>query len=954
MLLCRTAHQLRSVVPTWLLLDARRVRCSRGLGLRECRTGVVLTAAATASPAYAAAASTAIAAGSKSSRLLSVAGDSGGGGRAPAAVRRARARVSARSSSLSGGSGSSAASAAADFSDASQEQQLEQTAQQQQQQAARVRAFLAAATARVLPNTTAEHSSRREPPPAPPPLPDLPGIVPATWLHPLLEWVTSAAMRPVAVQSILEQHCSRGVRRIVAAAAQLAATEEAAFAGKPDDKQDSMCVTSAHLALAALADDDDPDCAAALGVLHHSAAALSLPRCAELLAERAAEERRREEELHGHGSSSSSASGSSSNSSSSSMFSSPALHFLFQAYRWAVFMGCDQVQPCHLLWALAADPRTCYSALLADPLDGRVAAAEVREPPLVWLLQRCPEALPRPAAVYEQVTKSATAAATAAAVGGGGAGASSSSGGGGRVAAIAAIHQELAAGLNALATAFHTAGGTSPPLPVGGDLADLAALLRACRLAGHVPSRRQLAALGAALAAGLHGGEDPDTFCMDVGDERWLAIFELAEGFAALGFEPDPAGSMLAWAPHDVGLAPAAPAAGLCDRVLAWSRTKAAMDFCYPRSEPCCELTLQRLVVDEASVAEAVARPAALQQALLAVAGTPPSDIPTWRSGVRGSVSNRTQWRYSIGDAGAAAAALRQVLPVPVRAQLLRSLCEGGPRVQFPYIPADFPAVGLRTALATSLASDDCSSIHATLDVQQVDVARAYAAAGICVPEGWLRQLASYSDDVAGLGGGDGGEVATALRLMLRAAVGAAAAGDGDGATGATSGAAATAATAAAAAAGIPSELVGQLAAMLQAAADAGRITPAVALQTLLNLLDGAQLLPASAGPTTTSPTAAPQQQRLLSSIISGPARAILMKAAAAASAADASRDSQAGAGLDGGVSSPAAALLPALMRVLDVLLVRCGDLPSLALGSREQQLQALTMQQGGEQQARS
>ena len=32
-----------------------------------------------------------------------------------------------------------------------------------------------------------------------------------------------------------------------------------------------------------------------------------------------------------------------------------------------------------------------------------MAAAEVREPPLVWLLQQCSETLPRPAAVYEQV-----------------------------------------------------------------------------------------------------------------------------------------------------------------------------------------------------------------------------------------------------------------------------------------------------------------------------------------------------------------------------------------------------------------------------------------------------------------------------------------------------------------------------------------------------------------------
>ena len=67
--------------------------------------------------------------------------------------------------------------------------------------------------------------------------------------------------------------------------------------------------------------------------------------------------------------------------------------------------GCGTVQPCHLLWAMAADPRVSYNPLRQDPLDKwtPVTAAEVREPPLVWLLQQCPETLPRPAAVYEQV-----------------------------------------------------------------------------------------------------------------------------------------------------------------------------------------------------------------------------------------------------------------------------------------------------------------------------------------------------------------------------------------------------------------------------------------------------------------------------------------------------------------------------------------------------------------------
>ncbi|KAG2437563.1 hypothetical protein HYH02_011205 [Chlamydomonas schloesseri] len=62
-------------------------------------------------------------------------------------------------------------------------------------------------------------------PPVPPLLSSLPAPLPADALPPLLDWVTSAGMRPVAVQSILGQHCSPEVRRVVAAAARLALAE---------------------------------------------------------------------------------------------------------------------------------------------------------------------------------------------------------------------------------------------------------------------------------------------------------------------------------------------------------------------------------------------------------------------------------------------------------------------------------------------------------------------------------------------------------------------------------------------------------------------------------------------------------------------------------------------------------------------------------------------------------
>ena len=201
-------------------------------------------------------------------------------------------------------------------------------AQQQQAARARVQSFNAAAK-RVFSLQTL-----REPPREPPPLSALPAEpLPADSIPPLLEWVTTARMRPVAVQSILEQHCSPGVRRIVAAAARLAEAEQEEQSRKGKGGGGGILITSAHLALAALAEHDgDVDCAAALGVLHHSQAGLSRRRCAEVLAERAAQERRwREEETRQYEDSGS--------SSGTSIFSAPALHFVFQSYRWAVFKG---------------------------------------------------------------------------------------------------------------------------------------------------------------------------------------------------------------------------------------------------------------------------------------------------------------------------------------------------------------------------------------------------------------------------------------------------------------------------------------------------------------------------------------------------------------------------------------------------------------------------------------
>ncbi|KAG2443493.1 hypothetical protein HXX76_001846 [Chlamydomonas incerta] len=487
--------------------------------------------------------------------------------------------------------------------------------------------------------------------------------LPADSIPPLLEWVTSAGMRPVAVQSILEQHCSAGMRRIMAAAARLAAAEEQEEKkqqqqqqqqqqqrqqeGAPEPQQVSggVLITSAHLALAALADGDS-DCAAALGVLHHSAAGLSLQRCAELLAERAFSQREGEETRREDSGSSSSSSGSSSSGSSSSIFSAAALHFLFQSYRWAVFSGCDTVRPCHLLWALAADPCESY-----------MGGATVAEPPLMSLLQaRRYEELPRPAATYEQLLGVVQNSAMAAAEKTRGAGAaaasrqaaSSSAAGGshgdGAAAtsdrnnppAAAEVCDAFAIGysLNARLDEVAAAPGSAAR-----SLGELAALLRACRLAGHVPSRTQLQGLEACSVATAAGywyaarqSGDPDRY--------WRSVYELAEGFAALGYKPGQASQHVAFVSHSVCVAspPRARAAagGVCGRVHWWCRIEAAMQFCYPASAAVYSESPCQRVLDEVTAAGAATYPE-LRQVLLAIADLP-SNVP-WRPVVVGRLA---------------------------------------------------------------------------------------------------------------------------------------------------------------------------------------------------------------------------------------------------------------------------------------------------------------------------
>ncbi|KAG2454004.1 hypothetical protein HYH02_001047 [Chlamydomonas schloesseri] len=385
-------------------------------------------------------------------------------------------------------------------------------------------------------------------------------------------------MRAVAAQSILDQHCSPQLLWLLEDATRVAVEQQrlemrSALTGSAGSSSSRPAVvTSAHLALAALAADWEPTtpaaaaagdatCCGVRGVLHHSAG-LTLLQCARVLAARVAEEEGggsgvggREREWVG-----------TEQRQPGWCYSPAAQHFLMQAYRWAVFTGCDMVQPCHLLWALAADPRAHYSAGRTDPLsDGCVVAAEEWVPPLVWLLERA-EGLTRPARVYEQ-----------------------DGGDGPADPAVPHVvgHRNLHTRLNG---------------PVPNSMEELCGLLRSCRETGLVPSRRQLQALGSRLkglwnakymSSDLQTQLSPPPPQLQLvtrlapGAPWWPLFVEALEAFAALGYRPPPLlpsdrakhvhGSYALPVPP-FGAAAASNAAA--DTVLAWCGADAVLRFC--------------------------------------------------------------------------------------------------------------------------------------------------------------------------------------------------------------------------------------------------------------------------------------------------------------------------------------------------------------------------------------
>ncbi|KAG2454003.1 hypothetical protein HYH02_001046 [Chlamydomonas schloesseri] len=401
-------------------------------------------------------------------------------------------------------------------------------------------------------------------PPVPPPLHVLPPPLPADSIPPLLDWVTRGDMRAVAAQSILDQHCSPEVHGLLLDALKIAraeargSTAAATAAGAPS------VITTAHLAMAALAVGYGArGCAAAevrccsdvAGVLHHSAG-LPHAACAALLSRRAAEERsRRRRDSPPDSSQDERGAAGGSTWSLARITTAPALHLLLAAYRWAVFTGFDTVQPCHLLWVMAVDPRTCYSPLRSDPLfDGCAVAVEVWVPPLVWLLERA-EGLTRPARVYEQLQGVLQVALSTEAVGSG-----PKRGGKGS-----------------------SASGLDKGTPA--NVRELCSLLRVCREAGHVPSPRRLQALGK-LFKRLRDQERREAAERTPGtgdgvehkDPEWTHAVEAARAFAALGHRPPPL-QQLPKLSSDGGQAAAcgsgaaaslAPAEAACQAVQVW------------------------------------------------------------------------------------------------------------------------------------------------------------------------------------------------------------------------------------------------------------------------------------------------------------------------------------------------------------------------------------------------
>ncbi|PNH07573.1 hypothetical protein TSOC_005961, partial [Tetrabaena socialis] len=558
-------------------------------------------------------------------------------------------------------------------------------------------------------------------------------------IPPLLDWVITAAVRPVAVQCILERFFSPQALQCVRAAAELALNGGAA---------QGPLVLPSHLALAALS-TPHPDCAAALGVVHYGG--LRLGCCEQLLLAAAEAEAAR-----------AGARGTSSSSSQDGIFSPAAQHFLFQSYRWAVYTGHDSVLPCHLLWALSADPRVAYSWDRRDPLDPAVQPWQDWRPPLVGLMEAAVglKLLERPAPLYEQLLGVLQYAISTAPIQGPPAASTSNPAAPSTSPAapkVSQLHQALADRLT---------GACSRS-----DMEEVFRLVRSCRAVGLVLSRAQLHAIDQLVLC-----------CADASAPQiGMLLCQDIIGAAALGYKSHAASTRTSLSrlyctqqPPGTGCSALAhvdgPAAPSDPTVEVACQLAAALRFFGVDGARCTDLSWLRCEGPSQPLAQQVDELLLLSDTLEAVdARSISSSSQTLRSLLAGRAAmllralggtnepapNAAIAAYIAATATTTAAEL-QLLPWPTdgvaprwlkrltlqqRVRLLAHLAHVSKAARAsPSTPVIDTSALVTTAAAVNRGS---ASVHASLALQR-QAAVALAAAGQPLAEGWLRQLASY------------------------------------------------------------------------------------------------------------------------------------------------------------------------------------------------------------------
>ncbi|PNH10599.1 hypothetical protein TSOC_002637 [Tetrabaena socialis] len=554
---------------------------------------------------------------------------------------------------------------------------------------------------------------------------------------------TPPAARPVAVQCILERFFSPQALQCGRAAAELALNGGGGQA---------PLVLPSHLALAVLS-SPHPDCAAALGVLHHGGLRL---RCCEqlLLAAGEAEAAR------------AGARGTSSSPPQDGVFSPAAQHFLFQSYRWAVYTGHSSVLPCHLLWALSADPRVAYSRDRRDPLDPAVRPWQDWRPPLVGLLEEAAglKLLERPAPLYEQLLGVLQRAISAAPIQGPTAAASKSDPAASTSPAVLKASQLHQALTDRLSRVCSNSGSNT-------RMGKVSSMVLGCRAAGLVLSREQLQAIDQRMQNYLssRGGyistQDAELCCQYV------------TGVAALGHKSkviSTASSQLTFTPPRPPLRSAlpyvdGPAAPHDPTVEVACQLAAALRFlgvdgarygsfswlrCGGSSQPLAQQVDELLLLsDTLAATDPHGGSSSSSHTLHSLLAGRAATLVGALGGTNEPTARAAVAAYASAAATVTAAKLR-LLPWPTdgvvppwlekltlqqRVRLLDRLAH----VSQAALRAS--AVDTTAALQTAAAAvnQGSASVHASLELQR-QAAVALEATGQPLTKGWLRQLASY------------------------------------------------------------------------------------------------------------------------------------------------------------------------------------------------------------------